>query len=73
MTHSGTHDSESWNFIQTAMKGFLKFTEVGVYYFYMSCEAKSEINSVSPPFLDSTLKESSVDIRDKAMQVLARK
>jgi hypothetical protein len=62
MTQSGTHDNEPWNFVEVAMKEFTGLTKIAAYYFFMRCEANPEIDGVFQPFLDSSLKGSSVEI-----------
>ena len=64
MGQSGTHDNEAWNFVEAAMNGFSGFTKVAVYYFYMRCEAVPDVDAVFQPFLDASLKGSSVKLND---------
>jgi hypothetical protein len=62
MVQSGTHDNDPWNFVEIAMRDFTGLTPIGVYYFYTRCEANEGVDSVFQPFLDSSLKGSSVDL-----------
>jgi hypothetical protein len=58
MTVSGTHDNESWNFVESAMatSGLGGgFTKIAVYYFYKQCEACDGIDAVFQPFLDPAM------------------
>ena len=64
MGKSGTHDNEPWNFVEGAMKKHTGFTKAAVYYFYMRCESVPDVDAVFQPFLDATIKGSSVDIND---------
>jgi hypothetical protein len=64
MTESGTHDSDPWNFVEVAMRNVTGLTKISVYYFYMRCEAIPGIDAHFQPFLDPSLKGSSVDIGD---------
>ena len=34
MTKSGTHDSDPYNFVKVAMRGFTGLTPISVFYFY---------------------------------------
>jgi hypothetical protein len=45
MTQSGTHDSEVWNFVESAMVGFTGFTKISVYYF--TCDANKIATSTA--------------------------
>jgi hypothetical protein len=56
MTVSGTHDSEVWNFVESAMIGFSGYTKISVYYFYMRCEENIDIDSNFQPFIDVSVK-----------------
>jgi hypothetical protein len=62
MTKSGEHGNDPWDFIQLAMKDFTGLTKIGVYYFYTRCEANPAIDGTFQPFLDSSLKGSTIDI-----------
>ena len=64
MSQSGTHDNDAWNFVEVAMNGFSGFTKAAVYYFYMRCEAVPDVDAVFQPFLDASLKGSSVKLND---------
>ena len=54
MTVSGTHDSDPWNFVESAMssKGSSGITKILLYYFYMRCEEIPGIDASFQPFLD---------------------
>jgi hypothetical protein len=70
MTLSGEHGNDPWDFIQVAMKEITGLTKIGVYYFYMRCEDNPSIDGAFQPFLDSSLKGSTVDIgQDNSSQV----
>jgi hypothetical protein len=45
MTVSGTHDSEVWNFVESALVGFTGFTKIAAYYF--SCVVKKMMVSIA--------------------------
>jgi hypothetical protein len=64
MTQSGTHDNDPYNFVEIAMREFTGLTPIGVYYFYVRCEANKGIDDAFQPFLDNSLKGSSVDLGD---------
>jgi len=57
MTASGTHDSDPWNFVETAMNAGKKtgLTKLGVYYFYVRCNEHPDMDSQFQPFLDPML------------------
>ena len=38
MTKSGTQDSDPYNFVEVAMRGFTGLTPISVFYFYKQCE-----------------------------------
>jgi hypothetical protein len=62
MTKSGEHGNDPWDFVQSAMKDFTGLTKIAVYYFYMRCEENPSIDGAFQPFLDTSLKGSTVDI-----------
>ena len=66
MAKSGTHDNEPWNFVEVAMRQHSGFTKIAVYYFYMRCESVPDVDSVFQPFLDSSIKGSSVEINHES-------
>ena len=66
MTASGTHKSNSWAFIDSAMRDFTGLTKLAVYYFWVQCEQNPGIDSVFSPFLDASLKGSSISIASQA-------
>jgi hypothetical protein len=68
-TVSGQHDNDAWNFVERGMKDFTGVTKLGVWYFYLRCEANSAIDGVFQPFLDSNLKGSTEDIGDDISSV----
>jgi hypothetical protein len=53
MTASGTHDSDPWNFVEAAMKSFPGFTKLSVYYFYLRCNERNDVDSHFCPFMHS--------------------
>jgi hypothetical protein len=69
MTQSGTHDNDPYNFVEIAMREFTGLTPIGVYYFYCRCEANKGIDDAFQPFLDNSLKGSSVDLGDDLSSV----
>ena len=66
MAQSGTHDNEPWNFVEASMRDFHGFTKVSVYSFYMRCESVPDVDAVFQPFLDATIKGSSVELNDES-------
>lgn len=62
MTVSGTHDSDPWNFVESAMsaKGSSGITKISLYYFYIRCEAIPGIDASFQPFLDPSFVGDSV-------------
>ena len=46
MTKSGTHDSDPYNFVKVAMRGFTGLTPISVFYFYKWCDEHPDIDLV---------------------------
>ncbi len=59
---SGTHNSDTRNFVESAMSGTSGFTKVAVYYFYQQCEANSDIDTFFQPFLDPSMRGDTVSL-----------
>jgi hypothetical protein len=57
MTVSGTHDSDPWNFVQSAVTKSKKYglPLLAVYYFYIRCNEHPDLDAKFQPFLDSGL------------------
>ena len=69
MTVSGTHNSEVWDFVQTAMVKVSKctgITKYGAYYFYKRCEEQPDVDVSFCPFMDSELKGSTLEDDNRA-------
>ena len=64
---SGTHNSDTRNFVESAMSGTSGFTKVAVYYFYQQCEANSDIDTFFQPFLDPSMRGDTVSLLDNDM------
>ena len=62
MTKSGTHDSDPYNFVEVAMRGFTGLTPVSVFYFYKRCDEHPDIDSVFQPFMNEDLKGNSITL-----------
>ena len=62
MTKSGTHDSDPYNFIEVAMRGFTGLTPISVFYFYKRCDKHPDIDSVFQPFMNNDLKGNSITL-----------
>ena len=45
MMKSGTHDSDPYNFVEVAMRGFMGLTPILVFYFYKRCDGHPDIDS----------------------------
>ena len=56
MTKSGTHDSDPYNCVEVAMRGFTGLTPISVFYFYKQCDEHLDINSVFQLFKNDNLK-----------------
>jgi hypothetical protein len=67
MTLSETHDSDTWNFIEPALKTskVSGLNPIEVYYFVMHCKAHPEVDAVFDVFLEEGIKcESTEDPTD---------
>ena len=62
MTKSGTHDSDPYNFVKVAMRGFTGLTPISVFYFYKRCDEHPDIDSVFQPFMNDDLKGNSITL-----------
>ena len=62
MTKSGTHDSDPYNFVEVAMRGFTGLTPISVLYFYKRCDEHPDIDSVFQPFMNDDLKGNSITL-----------
>ena len=62
MTKSGTHDSDPYNFVEVAMRGFTGLTPISVFYFYKWCDKHPDIDSVFQPFMNDDLKGNSITL-----------
>ena len=62
MTKSGTHDSDPYNFVEVAMRGFMGLTPISVFYFYKQCDEHPDIDSVFQPFMNDALKGNSITL-----------
>ena len=62
MTKSGTHDNDTFNFVQVAMREFHGFTPIAVYFFYTRCEEHSDIDCIFQPTMDESLKGNSIAV-----------
>ena len=58
---SGTHDSDPYNFVEVAMRGFTGLTPISVFYFYKQCDEHPDIDSVFQPIND-VLKGNSITL-----------
>ena len=59
---SGTHDSDPYNFVKVAMRGFTGLTLISVFYFYKQCDECPDIDSVFQPFMNDDLKGNSITL-----------
>ena len=62
MTKSRTHDSDPYNFIEVAMRGFTGLTPISVFYFYKRCDEHPDIDSVFQLFMNDDLKGNSITL-----------
>ena len=62
MTKSGTHDSDPYNFVEIAMRGFTGLTPISVFYFYKQCDEHPDIDLVFQPFMNDDLKGNSITL-----------
>ena len=62
MMKSGTHDSDPYNFVEVAMRGFTGLTPISVFYFYKRCDEHPDIDSVFQPFMNDNLKGNSITL-----------
>ena len=63
MMKSRTHDSDPYNFVEVAMRGFTGFTPISVFYFYKPCDEHPDIDSVFQPFMNDDLKGNSITLQ----------
>ena len=59
MMKSRTHDSDPYNFVKVAMRGFTGLTPISVFYFYKRCD---DIDSVFLLFMNDDLKGNSITL-----------
>ena len=62
ITKSGTYDSDLYNFVEVAMKGFTGLTPISVFYFYKRCDEHPDIDSMFQPFMNEDLKGNSITL-----------
>ena len=62
MTKSGTHDSDPYEFVEVAMRGFMGLTPISVFYFYKWCDKHPDIDSVFQPFMNDASKGNSITL-----------
>ena len=62
MVKSGAHDSDPYNFVEVAMRGFTGLTPISVFYFYKRCDEHPDIDSVFQPFMNDNLKGNSITL-----------
>ena len=62
MTKSRTHDSDPYNFVEVAMRGFTGLTPISVVYFYKQCDEHPDIDSVFQPFMNDDLQWNSITL-----------
>ena len=62
MMKSGTHDSDPYNFVEVAIRGFMGLTPISVFYFYKWCDEHPDIDSVFQPFMNDALKGNSITL-----------
>ena len=63
MTKSRTHDSDPYNFVEVAMRGFTGLAPISVFNFYKRCDKHPDIDSVFQPFMNNDLKGNSITLR----------
>ena len=59
---SGTHDSDPYNFVEVAMRGFMGLTPILVFYFYKRCDEHPDTDLVFQPFMNDALKGNSITL-----------
>ena len=59
---SRTHDSDPYNFVKVAMRGFTGLTPISVFYFYKWCDEHPDIDSVFQLFMNDDLKGNSITL-----------
>ena len=59
---SGTHDSDPYNFVEVAMRGFMGLTPISVFYFYKWCDEHPDIDLVFQLFMNDALKGNSITL-----------
>ena len=62
MTKSGTHDSDPYNFVEVAMRGFTGLTPISVFSFYKWCYEHPDIGLVFQLFMNDDLKGNSITL-----------
>ena len=62
MMKSRTHDSDPYNFVKVAMRGFTGLTPISVFYFYNECDECPDIDSGFQPFMNDDLKGNSITL-----------
>ena len=62
MMKSGTHDSDPYNFVEVAIRGFMGLTPISVFYFYKQCDEHPDIDLVFQLFMNDALKGNSITL-----------
>ena len=62
MMKSRTHDSDPYNFVEVAVRGFTGLTPISVFYFYKWCDEHPDIDSVFQLFMNDDLKGNSITL-----------
>ena len=62
MMKSRTHDSDPYNFVEVAMRGFTGLTPISVFYFYKWGDKHPDIDSVFQLFMNDDLKGNSITL-----------
>ena len=62
MTKSRTHDSDPYNFVKVAMRGFTGLTPISVFYCYKWYDEHPDIDSVFQLFMNDDLKGNSITL-----------
>ena len=65
MMKSGTHDNDTFNFVEVAMWEFHGFTPISVYYFYTRCKEHMDIDCIFQLTMDESLKGNSISVRNE--------
>jgi hypothetical protein len=62
MTISGTHDADTWNFIEPSLKSCkVSLNPIELYYFVMRCKSHPEVDAVFNIFLEEGVRYESTD------------